>query len=56
MDIKIIQKDIGYPEIQVDTLQEVSRFGVDYLQKKVKYHFIIPHFIATAINRFALWS
>ena len=41
LDIKIIQKDIGYPEIQVDTLQEVARFGVDYLQKKVKYHFII---------------
>ena len=28
LDIKIIQKDIGYPELQADSLQEVARFGV----------------------------
>ena len=41
LDIKINQKDIGYPEIQADALQEVACFGVDYLQKKVKHPFII---------------
>ena len=30
---KIIQKDLGYPEIQTDSLEEVAQFGVKQIQK-----------------------
>jgi len=41
LDIKIIQKDIGYPEIQAETLQEVALFGADHIQKKINKPFIL---------------
>jgi len=41
LDIKIVQKDTGYPEIQADSLEEVARFGVDFLSKKIKSPFIL---------------
>ena len=28
---KVVQRRYSYPEIQADTLQEVARFGIDYL-------------------------
>ena len=40
-DIEIIQKDIGYPEIQVDTLEDVAEFGVKYIQKRFSHPFIL---------------
>ena len=41
LDIEIIQKDIGYPEIQADTLEEVATFGVKDIQRRFNEPFII---------------
>ena len=35
--IEVIQKDIGYPEIQADSLEEVAQFGVDHVQKQFNH-------------------
>ena len=40
-DIEIIQKDLGYPEIQADSLEDVAKFGVNYIQKKFNKPFIL---------------
>lgn len=39
--IEIVQKNLGYPEIQGDSLEEVVKYGVDFLAKKVDFPFII---------------
>jgi XTP/dITP diphosphohydrolase len=39
--IEIVQKNLGYPEIQGDSLEEVVQYGIDYLAKKTTYPFII---------------
>jgi XTP/dITP diphosphohydrolase len=41
LNIKLVQKNLGYPEIQANTLKEVTRFGVAYIQKKFSHPFII---------------
>jgi len=41
IDIDIIQKDLGYPEIQADSLEEVASFGVDHVQKKFDQPFVL---------------
>jgi XTP/dITP diphosphohydrolase len=41
LNIDIIQKDLGYPEIQADSLEEVARFGVDYVQKNFNQPFVL---------------
>jgi len=41
LDINIVQKNIGYPEIQADSLEEVAFYGIDYLKNKLKEPFII---------------
>ncbi|KYK26417.1 non-canonical purine NTP pyrophosphatase [Thermoplasmatales archaeon SG8-52-1] len=41
IDIKIIQKDLGYPEIQADTLEEVAFFGAEHVKKKFNRPFIL---------------
>jgi len=41
LDIEIIQKDLGYPEIQADTLEEVARFGADHIKKRFDHPFIL---------------
>jgi XTP/dITP diphosphohydrolase len=41
IDIKIVQKNIGYPEIQADTLEEVAKFGVGHIQKQLNHPFIL---------------
>jgi XTP/dITP diphosphohydrolase len=41
LDIKIVQKNIGYPEIQTNSLEEVASFGAKYLQEKIKGPFIL---------------
>jgi XTP/dITP diphosphohydrolase len=39
---KIIQKNCGYPEIQTETLEEVARFGITYLQNtSIDHSFIL---------------
>jgi XTP/dITP diphosphohydrolase len=40
-NIKIIQKNLGYPEIQVDTLEEVVEYGASFIQKKFSKPFIL---------------
>lgn len=39
--ISIIQHNLGYPEIQADTLEEVAAYGVDYIQKLFFKPFIL---------------
>ena len=34
LQITLVQNDLGYPEIQADTLEEVARFGVETLQQR----------------------
>ena len=41
VNINIIQKDLGYPEIQSDSLEEVALFGAEYVQKKFDRPFIL---------------
>ena len=37
----IVQKNVGYPEIQAENLEEVARFGVEYLQQLLDHPFIL---------------
>ena len=41
IDIEVVQKDIGYPEIQADSLEEVAQFGVEHIQKQFNHPFIL---------------
>ena len=41
IDIEIIQKDIGYPEIQADSLEEVAIFGANDIQKRFDRPFFL---------------
>lgn len=40
-NIDLIQKNLGYPEIQADTLEEVAKFGIMHIQKQFNQPFII---------------
>lgn len=42
--IKLVQKNLGYPEIQADTLREVADFGLDYINKDL----VPPFFLEDA--------
>ena len=36
-NIEVLQNNLGYPEIQAETLEEVAEFGVKYIQnQKIK--------------------
>ena len=39
--IAVVQKNLGYPEIQADSLEDVARFGVECLQDKVDQPFFL---------------
>ncbi|MBN2066450.1 MAG: XTP/dITP diphosphatase [Candidatus Thermoplasmatota archaeon] len=39
--IDVVQKDIGYPELQAATLEEVAQFGVDHVRQQVNHPFIL---------------
>ena len=39
--VKVIQKDLGYPEIQAETLEEVAAFGLKYIQHQCTSPFIL---------------
>ena len=41
LNVNIIQKNLGYPEIQANTLEEVVKYGVEHLQNKLNQPFII---------------
>jgi len=39
--IKVIQKNLGYPEIQADSLEDVAKFGVEYIKERFNQPFIL---------------
>lgn len=41
LNIKIIQKDLGYPEIQAESLEEVAMFGASYVKERFGKPFIL---------------
>lgn len=41
INVEIVQKNLGYPEIQVDNLEDVAIFGVKHIQKKFNKAFIL---------------
>jgi XTP/dITP diphosphohydrolase len=41
LKMELIQKDLGYPEIQAVALEDVTRFGVEYIQNKINQPFIL---------------
>jgi XTP/dITP diphosphohydrolase len=41
IDIQIIQKNLGYPEIQSNNLEDVTKFGLEYIKNKINYPFMI---------------
>ncbi|MEF8847805.1 MAG: XTP/dITP diphosphatase [Candidatus Thermoplasmatota archaeon] len=41
IDIELIQKDIGYPEVQAGKLQDVASFGINYLKKRLEKPFML---------------
>ena len=41
LDIDIVQKDLGYPEIQSDSLEDVASFGVEHVKKSFNHPFIL---------------
>lgn len=40
-DIQVIQKNLGYPEVQADNLEEVALFGAEYIQKRFNKPFFL---------------
>lgn len=40
-NIEVVQKNLGYPEIQADSLEEVARYGVEHIKKRFKKSFIL---------------
>ena len=40
-ELKIIKKDLGYPEIQADSLEDVANFGTEYIQKRFDKSFFL---------------
>jgi XTP/dITP diphosphohydrolase len=41
LDINIIQKDLGYPEIQADLLEEVAMFGANHIKDRFNKPFML---------------
>lgn len=41
IDMEIIQKNIGYPEIQADSLEDVAIFGAQHILNNFNYPFIL---------------
>ena len=41
INIDIIQKNLGYPEIQADSLEEVALFGAEDVKKRFNYTFFL---------------
>lgn len=40
-DVKIVQNDLGYPEIQADSLEEVALFGAEDVRKRFDQPFFL---------------
>ena len=37
----LVQKDLGYPEIQADSLEDVALFGAEHIQKRINQSFFL---------------
>lgn len=40
-DLRLCRKSEAYPEIQADSLEDVVRFGMDWLRKRIEGNFVI---------------
>ncbi len=41
LDVTVIQEDLGYPEVQGDSLEEVAEYGVECIKKRFSHPFIL---------------
>lgn len=41
LGFKVIQKDLGYPEVQASSLEEVAQYGVDYVRLRFDQPFML---------------
>ncbi|MCK5112314.1 MAG: XTP/dITP diphosphatase [Thermoplasmatales archaeon] len=41
LDVAVIQENLGYPEVQGDSLEEVAGYGVEHIKKRFLHPFII---------------
>lgn len=41
LNIEVIQKDVGYPEIQAINLEDVALYGAEHIQKRISHPFIL---------------
>ncbi len=41
LDVTVIQEDLGYPEVQGDSPEEVAEYGVECIKKRFSHPFII---------------
>lgn len=41
LHITVIQKNVGYPEIQANSLEEVAGYGVEHIKKRFRHPFIL---------------
>jgi XTP/dITP diphosphohydrolase len=41
INIKVIKKNLGYPEIQTATLEEVTKYGLTHVKKQFKKPFVL---------------
>ena len=54
LKINVLQNNLGYPEIQTETLEEVTHYGVQYLETKLAEPYILEDagLFITALNKF----
>ncbi|MFA5101859.1 MAG: XTP/dITP diphosphatase [Candidatus Thermoplasmatota archaeon] len=41
LGFSVVQKDLGYPEVQADSLEEVAAWGASYVREKLNQPFIL---------------
>lgn len=41
LNIEVIQKNVGYPEIQAINLEDVALYGAEHIQKRISHPFIL---------------
>jgi XTP/dITP diphosphohydrolase len=41
LGFRVVQKDLGYPEVQADTLEEVAQFGVEQVRERFDKPFML---------------
>ena len=41
LGLKVVKKDLGYPEVQADSLEEVATWGVSHVQERFDSPFIL---------------